>query len=260
MKFTSRTVVVGILALASLWGISAGVGQKPPRSLSRNLLAAAEPRRQREDAALHLEENAVTTWRVHHDYAKAEEMMRRSETMLGREPGTTDGVAADLGDMLDEQGRSREAFVYYGKLMHNPLVGTMKNPARMFRYAQLSEHYNQPQEATAAYADLINAVNQADPLPGLAVSPADNDPARLCALGHVALGWYRRNARDPESKNLTLLRKGVSLQPDMAIGYLCLGLALKEKNQTTEAGAEFDQAQQLGNPALQAMAQRAMAK
>ena len=150
MKFTRIHLAMG-LALWSFAALNFAGGCGRVRERSRYVSPAMAQRSQEETDLFN---QALAAWHGEHDYAKAEALIRKLDTLENQPKGSS--LHSDiLAGMADEQGHEEEAFAYYRKTMRDPNTVGQRNAKVLFRYGQLAEKFHQPQEAAGAYAAAI---------------------------------------------------------------------------------------------------------
>ena len=233
-------LIVGLVATGYLFVAQTRAAQR------QSTQAEQQVWRQKREDRNRLEEKAEAAWKIDHNYAQAEALFHQSEQLYG----STDWNQLCLAQLLDEQGRTKEALTYYRKLVNNPSASsTLKRPSVLIRYAELCEKYGIRSEAMAGYGQAITTAGLDHlgvkvPVDGMSLVQRKS-MLKIVAMAHSP-GGLSGNV-----KELDALVKNQRI----AAGYLFLADGYINLGRAEEAHAALLQAQSRGTNSVRMAAQ-----
>ena len=169
-----------------------------------------------------------------------------------------------LARIMDMQGRYKESLAFYDGLLgpHRWTSSLQNEPAVLVRYAELCDKMGRPDDATAAYREILMG-----PARGgidcwgdsnVRVDTNARTPAEIRARAYVLLGIAHQAHHEAiifdeateDDSAVKAYRQAARLQPDLAVAHYYLGYGLKRIGRKQEAQAEFNRAERLGDDAF----------
>lgn len=183
---------------------------------------------------------------------------------LLKQDNANDDAWLCLARIMDMQGRYKESLAFYDGLLgpHRWTSSLQNEPAVLARYAELCDKMGRPDDATAAYREILM-----EPARGsidcwgdsnVRVDTNARTPAEIRARAYVLLGIAHQAHHEAiifdeateDDSAVKAYRQAVRLQPDLAVAHYYLGYGLKRIGRKREAQIELDRAERLGDDAF----------